>query len=119
MKVILIAWLCVFLVACLEQQDEQQKDQTEAVEDSLQIKACSKELKLCPDGSGVSRSPENNCEFDACPENTSKVSQGKEVLCTQDVKQCPDGTFVGRNPELNCTFKPCPDGNSDVDDQHL
>lgn len=31
-------------------------------------KACTMEAKLCPDGSSVGRNPDNNCEFDPCPE---------------------------------------------------
>ncbi len=32
---------------------------------------CTKELKICNDGSNVGRNPELNCEFDACPQNDS------------------------------------------------
>ena len=63
---------------------------------------CTKEAKLCPDGSSVAPNPDNNCEFDPCPDI---IPQG----CTEEAKICPDGSSVGRNPDLNCRFDPCPD----------
>ena len=32
-----------------------------------QLKECTTEAKLCPDGSGVGRNPKRNCEFNPCP----------------------------------------------------
>lgn len=32
---------------------------------------CPADVKLCPDGRTVSRSPDRECEFDACPDNPS------------------------------------------------
>jgi hypothetical protein len=59
---------------------------------------CLTDLKLCPDGSMVSRDVNNNCDFSPCP----------PPRCTLDVKQCPDGSAVSRDPSNNCQFFPCP-----------
>lgn len=58
---------------------------------------CTDDVMQCPDGSFVSRDPNNNCEFFPCP-----------PTCTDDVFICPDGTLVSRDPENNCEFPPCP-----------
>lgn len=64
------------------------------------VRGCTKELKICPDGTGVGRSGPN-CEFAACP------SAGM-VACTMEAMLCPDGvTYVGRTGP-NCEFTPCP-----------
>ena len=34
---------------------------------------CTDDVKACPDGSYVSRNPDNNCEFDAC--DSGEMSQ--------------------------------------------
>ena len=36
-------------------------------ENCTEIKACTEEAKLCPDGTAVGRNGSNNCEFDPCP----------------------------------------------------
>lgn len=36
--------------------------------------ACTEEARICPDGSAVGRNPENNCEFDPCPEGESLLT---------------------------------------------
>lgn len=40
---------------------------------------CSQDAKECPDGTFVSRNPENNCEFEPCPE-IEKCDAVKECL---------------------------------------
>ena len=65
---------------------------------SPDIRACTEEAKICPDGSAVGRTAPN-CEFALCPD--------EQIMCTQDAKGCPDGSFVGRTGP-NCEFAPCP-----------
>lgn len=36
-------------------------------------RACTMEAKMCPDGTGVGRNPNLNCEFDPCPEKIELV----------------------------------------------
>lgn len=63
--------------------------------------ACTKEAKVCPDGSTVGREGPN-CEFAACPD---------DVVCTDDAMECPDGTWVGRSGpdcEFVCETVACP-----------
>jgi hypothetical protein len=59
---------------------------------------CPKDGKKCPDGSTVSRDPQNECRFPVC----------EQRFCTADVKTCPDGSFVARDPKSGCAFAPCP-----------
>ena len=61
--------------------------------------ACTREAKICPDGSAVGRTGPN-CEFAACPEAAGTV-------CTMEAKMCPDGSAVGRSGP-NCEFAACP-----------
>ncbi len=42
--------------------------------------ACTKELLICSDGSGVGRNSYNNCEFDPCPIEVSRIPQYLQVL---------------------------------------
>lgn len=58
--------------------------------------ACPDDVKLCWDGSHVSRDPANNCEFLPCPG------------CPKDLKLCDSGVALVRDPELQCEFPPCP-----------
>lgn len=67
--------------------------------------ACTKEAKICADGSSVGRNPKFNCKFDDCPKKASKPTA---KMCTADVKQCPDGSYVSRDHYNNCRFKECP-----------
>ena len=60
--------------------------------------ACTKDVRICPDGSSVGREWPN-CEFAACPQ--------EPMICTDDAKQCPDGSFVVRTWP-NCEFAACP-----------
>jgi hypothetical protein len=88
---------------------------------------CTKEARVCPDGSYVSRVGPS-CEFQVCAEKTlpsgteevleppsvdqtptttySEPNDGA-VACTMDAKQCPDGSYVGRSGP-SCAFEPCP-----------
>jgi len=75
------------------------------------VTSCSKEMKLCPDGTPVGRDSQNNCEFKPCPDG-GKPDKPKEEpkYCPKDLRRCSDDSMVGRNPENGCQFEPCPDG---------
>lgn len=60
---------------------------------------CPEELKVCPDGTGVGRDPNNNCEFFPCKDIIEPLA------CLRDVKACPDSTEVGH--DLNRETKYC------------
>jgi hypothetical protein len=60
-------------------------------------KACTREAKICPDGSAVGRSGPN-CEFAPCPEAKPDMT-----MCPMDAMMCPDGRYVGRSGP-NCEF---------------
>jgi len=62
-------------------------------------RVCAKDVRVCDDGSAVSRDPQNNCEFPACPE---------DIVCAMDVQVCDDGSSVSRDPQNNCEFPACP-----------
>eukprot|EP00961_Rhodomonas_salina_P275019 3715605-Rhodomonas_salina.1 len=61
------------------------------------VQSCPDDVRMCPDGSHVSRDPLNNCEFHKCP-----------VVCSKDIQVCEDGTSVTRDPANSCAFYPCP-----------
>ncbi|WP_154223735.1 hypothetical protein [Marinicella rhabdoformis] len=103
MKQFLVVLACLYLAACVEKGEDKSVESKDLTENKVTLKACTKELKICPDGSGVGRNSANNCEFDACPETKPQNSAG----CTDDVKQCPDGSFVSRDPLKSCAFKAC------------
>ena len=63
---------------------------------------CPEDVKVCPDGSTVSRDPYNNCLFPDCGGN-------EPLVCAADVKVCPDGSTVSRDPYDGCMFPPCVD----------
>ena len=67
--------------------------------------ACTRDVKICPDGTEVGRNPYRRCRFKRCP-------KPKPQGCTKDLKRCPDGTTVGRDPEKKCRFKRCPKNNN-------
>jgi outer membrane protein OmpA-like peptidoglycan-associated protein len=69
------------------------------------VTACTKEAKICPDGSAVGRQGPT-CEFAPCPGEGPTADTGG-VMCTMDAKTCPDGSSVGRQGP-NCEFAPCP-----------
>lgn len=60
-------------------------------------KACTREAKICPDGSAVGRTGPN-CEFAPCPEAKPDMR-----VCPMDAMMCPDGRYVGRSGP-NCEF---------------
>ena len=107
MRSLFVLLFCFLLTACPEKEVAQSVEEKEVVVAEKPLKACTKEMKICPDGSGVSRNGANNCEFDACPKMPIK-KKGEPMMCTQEVKQCPDGSFVGRDSNNNCAFSPCP-----------
>lgn len=108
--------------------------QAQLMEDAMA--ACTRELKICPDGTGVGRTGPD-CAFAPCPGETPSAKPGfvagspghsggampepmppatpaprppaerPEHMCTMDAKICPDGTGVGRTGP-NCEFAPCP-----------
>jgi hypothetical protein len=113
MKISLITFLCFMLtVSC------KQKETAKPIENptTTVLTACSKDAKQCPNGRVVGRNPENNCEFDPCPEvkpaatNTPQLLN--EKMCTADMHECPDGSFVSRDHSNNCKFKDCPSTNN-------
>ncbi len=97
MKLILSLIPLMFIVSGCQPTTDNKQNQ------GADLPACTKDAKVCPDGQTVSRNPELNCEFDACPEPASAVE------CQGDMKQCPDGSFVIRDPKQDCAFKACPE----------
>ena len=93
--------ITLILAACSGGSKVDNPNSSAAPAPSAVIKACTKEAKICPDGSSVGRNAEKNCEFDACPSTEVR-------MCTMEAKQCPDGSFVSRNSANNCAFDPCP-----------
>ena len=90
----------LFITACQQKEILQ-----EITKETPELKACSKEAKICPNGRTVSRNPEINCEFNSCDRKKAKV---EPIMCTADVKECPDGSYVGRDHYNNCKFRECP-----------
>lgn len=74
---------------------------TDSVQVEEEIVFCTQEVKMCSDGSYVSRQGPS-CEFASCP-----TESPEPVACTMDAKICPDGSAVGREGP-NCEFKACP-----------
>lgn len=78
------------------------------------IKACTKEAKLCPDGSAVGRTGPD-CEFAPCPEpdDISSVEVCGPMTFTEyqmtftEAKQIAKASECGDNLMVDCT---CPDG---------
>jgi hypothetical protein len=66
---------------------------------------CPADVRLCPDGSSVSRTGPT-CTFPACPGETD----GGAVVCPADVRLCSDGSSVSRTGP-RCEFV-CPGGNT-------
>ena len=71
--------------------------------------ACTKEAKICPDGSGVGRTGPN-CEFAACPGEMMDDSEGK-LLCSPESKLAEMCTMeyapVCGLVEVQCVTTPC------------
>ena len=83
--------------------------------------ACTKEAKICPDGTGVARNPDLNCEFDPCPESTEPICRTDNYPCTIKQIPCCEGFIEGPMSvedgaggcmESNCgtIYLPCGDG---------
>jgi hypothetical protein len=91
---------------------------------SHNLVGCTKEARVCPDGSYVGRVGPS-CEFKTCAENmlegtpekpgeatstnavsSTTLNQPLNVACTMDAKQCPDGSYVGRTGP-SCQFESC------------
>jgi hypothetical protein len=50
--------------------------------------ACTADAKICPDGSGVGRDPENDCEFFPCPERQEDLEDLERVYVSTDRDEC-------------------------------
>lgn len=72
--------------------------------------ACTRDAKVCPDGTTVGRTGPA-CEFAPCPGDDASPAGPRPVppgqACTKDAKTCPDGSVVGRSGP-DCAFAPCP-----------
>ena len=83
------------------------------------VTSCSKDVKLCSDGSSVSRDPSNNCSFRPCPVVLipSCTVNGREYSIG-DVYAASDGcntcACIG-NGEITCTTTVCPRDNPEPD----
>jgi outer membrane protein OmpA-like peptidoglycan-associated protein len=73
--------------------------------------ACTKDAKICPDGSTVGREGPQ-CEFAPCPGEGAAGPAEPRSICPKDVRECPDGSFVGRSG-THCEFRPCPGETTD------
>ena len=104
MKYIFTVIIMLFVVGCQQKETSQEIVKQDTLKEVVELKACTKEAKTCPNGRTVGRSPKNNCEFDPCQK---KLIKKEPVMCTADVKECPDGSFVGRDHYNNCKFKDC------------
>jgi len=112
MKILLPLVMVLFtLIACKEKDMQSTEEATLPETAKEDVKFCSKDAKICPDGTTVGRNLENNCEFNPCPTNVvEKPIKKKPSMCTADAKECADGSFVGRDHYNNCKFKDCPNG---------
>lgn len=74
---------------------------------------CTKELKICPDGTSVGRT-EPNCKFATCPlppapaevqvpPTVEEERVGSSGGCTLEAMECPNGKIAGRSGP-NCEF---------------
>jgi hypothetical protein len=76
---------------------------------------CTMDVKMCPDGSYVSRDGARDCAFAPCPNEQAnpKPLPVRRIappprMCALDVRVCPNGSTVVRNPALKCAFNACP-----------
>lgn len=61
--------LLFFIIGCTEAEETQEVVETPIEEEPEEERVmCPADVQECPDGSYVSRDPDNNCEFFACPE---------------------------------------------------
>ncbi|MBI2628741.1 hypothetical protein HYW74_01510 [Candidatus Pacearchaeota archaeon] len=79
--------------------------------------ACTKEAKICPDGSSVGRNPALNCEFDPCPGSvtctpswTCNPASWDNVNCVNGVKTrtCTDSNNCGVITNKPSEIQSCP-----------
>ncbi len=98
--------MSIALISCQQQTSETAVKQAETTE----VKGCTKDLKICPDGQSVGRDMNNQCEFYDCP------APPEVSACPEDVKQCADGSFVSRDQSKFCEFNPCPDDNAKAEE---
>jgi hypothetical protein len=68
--------------------------------------ACTEDAKMCADGTAVGRDANNNCEFPACPEETTYVSESPEQ-CMVIKFMCVQGKQPFFN-ESGCGCEPIP-----------
>jgi len=115
-NLLLTILILLFIVACKPSvtQTENSESKNEAPEVSKEDnspKACTKDLKVCPDGNSVVRDPDNNCEFTPCPvednkeqiaNETTEVSKEDNMpkVCTKELKVCADGNSVARDSKI-------------------
>jgi hypothetical protein len=67
-------------------------------------KTCTKEAKVCPDGTNVGRNFSNNCEFNECPELEYYIA-------------CGCGCCSMENPRIECLYKSQGDSIQKIIDQ--
>eukprot|EP00797_Seminavis_robusta_P030768 Sro651_g181530.1 chitinase (277) ;mRNA; r:16988-17818 len=101
------------------QQKEDQTSPTETPQPAAVL--CPRSIQLCSDGSFVSRDPDNNCEFPACPDPSPPTSEQEpsetpQVACPRQIKLCTDLTSVTYSGP-NCELEECPQGACWVDSQ--
>eukprot|EP00547_Thalassionema_nitzschioides_P001894 CAMPEP_0194200064 /NCGR_PEP_ID=MMETSP0156-20130528/838_1 /TAXON_ID=33649 /ORGANISM="Thalassionema nitzschioides, Strain L26-B" /LENGTH=868 /DNA_ID=CAMNT_0038925031 /DNA_START=56 /DNA_END=2662 /DNA_ORIENTATION=+ len=89
---------------------------------------CEQDVKYCPDGKGLLRDPNNNCEHPSCPTNgncdmgtTAPCGNGGEIsastncntrcedvfTCLPDIRKCNNGSIRHRDPFNGCQLKNC------------
>ncbi|KAH9117015.1 hypothetical protein LEN26_005509 [Aphanomyces euteiches] len=73
---------------------------------------CVEDLHRCPDGRGVGRDPNNNCQFYAC-DRLSNDDDTNAILSSMCLEPdqffvCSTGDIVRRDPKRNCSFEACP-----------
>ncbi len=60
---------------------------------------CTKEAKICPDGSTVGRDPCDDCEFEPCPEIVLPCRPVDKTYCGKGGESCPDGSCCTVAPD--------------------
>ena len=68
-------------------------------------RTCHNDMLECEGGTFVTRNPDDNCEFYACPPVKETTPE-----CEDELLECPGGGhYVGRDPTNGCEFFPCPE----------
>jgi len=79
------------------------------ISDTTPPPACTKEAKICPDGSTVGRNPDKNCEFDACPAPVPTPTPTPTPSPTPSISPSPSPTpVVSPNPTPSPSPSPSP-----------